>query len=443
MKMQLSCGCCETTSIFAGVVRPLNGGGPLNADVSVAGYVDEWDVCPESANGQAGDYWLPMKASNVTSFEPGDPIFNVSYELKSKPFRYVLAGRGDDPGLGIVCDYSLGYENRATGPDAGNHLSPLIATSVGIRPPIVGFGWSAIWTSPFGGGTGSTKTIDITHARVWINGADASGVVAMPGGWNAAVPLLDPHDMTNATVAVDVWYKVTVFIPASQAHAAFPETYPLEPGTNTPIMAKGSCVTCNNRNQIYPTLYNTSPSSPWYRALANPYLARASYGARSVSRWTDLSSYTLLFDRQGPGGVESLALREQTGWTLTTSGGTTTLSHDATNDFVTVQIAREVPRIQVFKFGFDITGASRRCNYSPRGTARYDSFLTALGFGNYATAPRGDWQKNGTTIFGNDGRVVGSGAFTSPQTWYPPESGIPAGVDFYSEYPLQITMVKS
>lgn len=441
MKMQLSCGCCDVPSVLVGVLRPLNGGGPLNGDVSVSGYVDEWEVCPLPATGELTDYWLPMKASNLTSFSPGTPvILNAWYELKSKPFRYVLAASESDPIGGIVCDYAIGYENRSTGPDAGNHLSPLMASAVSIRPPVSGCGWAGAWAGVTGG-AGSTNTIDITHGRVMIDGVDASGVVALPGGSNATIPLTSPRDMTNAAVSVDLWYRVTVFIPGSLD--AFNPAIEFVPGTNTPAYLAGAMITCD-RNHIFPNEFNTNPSSPWYRSLANPFFAQASYGSTDVGRWVNLSRYTLTFDRQGPGGVESLQLRAQSGWTLSVTAGTTIMTHVASSDFVVVQIGREVPRIQIFKHGSDTTGAVRRCNYSPRGADRYQSFLVGhSSFGVYATAPRSDWQKNGTTVFGNDGRVVGVGSFTSPQTWYPPESGIPSGVDFYSEFPLEIQMVKS
>lgn len=427
-------------SVFAGVVRALNGGGPQNSEDGPSGYVDAWESCPSGAGGQAGDYWLPMSASNVISATPSTPVpVNVSYELKSRPFRYVLAASTADPFGGVVFDYALGYENRSTGPHANNHLSPLRATSVSIRPPISGFGWTGAWTA-FAGGTGSTQSINITYARVWINGTDASGIVPMPGSSEAAIPLLSPHDMTDATVSVDLWYRVTVFIPGSLAAFSDPPG-DFAVGTNAPLGFHGAMVTCD-RNWLYRTAFNTYPGSPWYQSLANPFFGRAGYGSSDVGRWVNVSRYALQFDRQGPGGVTELFLRDQAGWTRTFSGSTTTMTHTASGDWVSVEIGREVPRIQVFKTGSDTTGATRRCNYSPRGTARYESFSTDLGLGDYAAAARGDWQKNSTTVFRNDGRVVASGVFTSPRTWYPPESGIPGGVDFYSQYPLEITMVK-
>lgn len=441
MKMQLSCGCCDLPSIFAGIVRPLNGGGPQNSEDGPSGYVDEWGACPAGAGGQSGDYWLPMKASNVTSSTPGSPVpLDVSYELKSRPFRYVLAASTTDPFGGVICDYALGYENRSTGPDSGNHLSPLLATSVSIRPPISGFGWTGAWTA-LAGGTGSTQTIDITHARVWINGVDASGIVTMPGGSEAVIPLLSSQDMTDATVSVDLWYRVTVFIPGSLGAFSDPPEEFVD-GTNALVDFSGAMVTCD-RNWLYRTEFNTYDGSPWYQSLANPFFGRAGYGSSDVGRWVNLSRYTLSFDREGPGGVSELPLRDQAGWTRTFSGSTTTMTHDASGDWVSVQIGREVPRIQVFKTGTDPSGATRRCNYSPRGTSRYQSFLTNAGYGDYATASRGDWQRTGTTVFANDGRVVGVGAFVSPQTFYPPESGIPSGVDLYGSWPLTVTMVKT
>lgn len=427
-------------SVFAGVVRPLNGGGPQNAEDGPSGYVDEWEACPAGAGGQSGDYWLPIKASNLLSSTPGDPVIvDALYELKSRPFRYVLAASTGDPLGGIVFDYALGYENRSTGPDSGNHLSPLMATAVGIRPPFSGFGWTGPWTA-LSGSTGYTNSIQIAFARVWIDGVDASGIVEMPGGTDATIPLLSTYDMTDRSVSVDVWYRVFVTIPGSLGAFSDPPEEFVE-GTNALVDFCGAMVTCD-RNWLYRNAFNTYSGSPWHQSLANPTFGRASYGSANVGRWVNVSRYALQFDRQGPGGVSELLLRDQAGWTLTFSGSTTTMTHDATGDWVSVQIGREVPRIQVFKTGFDVTGATRRCNYSPRGTAQYESFLTDVGFGDYATAARADWQKNSTTLFANDGRVVASGAFTSPRTWYPPESGIPSGVDFYSQYPLEIFMVK-
>lgn len=430
-------------AISVGVLRPLNGGSPLNGDSSVAGYSDEWEACPGSANGQTGDYWLPMKASNVTSSTPSTPvILNAWYELRSKPFRYVLAASSTDVYGGVVCDFAVGYENRSTGPDAGNHLSPLMATAVGIRPPISGFGWGGEWSDPFSGSVGSTKTIDITHGRVNINGSDASGIVALPGGATASIPLLAPVDMTDAEVTVDLWYRVTVFIPGSLS--IYNETAEPVPGTNTPIGVRGSCVTCD-RNHIFFTQFNNTSQSPWYRSLANPFLGQASYGATNIRGWANLSGYTLHFDRKGPGGVSSLQLQEQDGWTYSVSGGTTTMNHIATQDFVIVQVGREVPRIQVFKraLSFDPTGISRRCNYSPRGIERYPSFqMNHFSFDPYATPARADWQRDGTTVFAADGRVIGLGSFTEAQTWYPPGvNDVFFGQSIYEDYPLAITMV--
>jgi len=428
-------------SVLAGVVRPLNGGGPQNSEDGPEGYVDDWETCPAGAGGQTGDYWLPMKASNVISSTPGTPvILNALYELKSKPFRYVLAASTSDPLGGIVFDYALGYENRSTGPDSGNHLSPLMSNSVSIRPPFSGFGWSGAWTA-LAGGTGFTNTIEVTFARVWIDGLDASGIVAMPGGESASIPLSTTYDMTDRSVSVDLWFRVIANIPGSLGVFEDP---PLEvvPGTNALVDFKGAMVT-TTRNWLYRNRFNTFFGSPWYQSLSNPTFGRAGYGSSDVGRWVNVSRYALQFDRQGPGGVSELLLRDQAGWTRTFSGSTTKMTHDATGDWVSVEIGREVPRIQVFKTGSDPTGATRRCNYSPRGTVQYQSHtLEHFPYGAYSVTGRADWQKNGTTVFRNDGRVVLSGAFTSPQTWYPPESGIPSGVDFYSQYPLEITMVK-
>lgn len=441
MRHPAQCSCRCGVPVTTGILRALNGGGPQNSEDGPSGYVDEWEDCPSGAGGQSGDYWLPMKASNVTSSSPGSPVLtNVSYELKSRPFRYVLAASTSDPLGGIVFDYALGYENRSTGPHPDNHLSPLMATSVSIRPPISGFGWIGAWTA-FAGGTGSTQSINITHARVWINDVDASGIVSMPGGFECSVPFLTAHNMTNATVAVDLWYRVTVFIPGSLS--AFEDPAPeFVEGTNTPLALCGAMVTCN-RNWLYRNRFNTYSGSPWYQSLANPFFGRAEYGSKDVRRSINVSGYRLDFDREGPGGVSELLLRDQPGWTRTFFGSTTTMTHNATGDWVSVQMGREVPRIQVFKTGSDATGATRRCNYSPRGTSRYQSFLTDVGYGLYATSERGDWQRNGTTVFANDGRVAGTGAFITPQTFYPPESGIPTGVDLYGSWPLEITMVKT
>lgn len=424
MEMQIGC-CCETIPVS--INRPLYGGTPLNGDSSVAGYTSEWEPSPpiyrlESTgyHQSSPPYWtlygVQFTASHVVSGSLGGLY---EYAAKLRPFRWQFGGASFSHYAvsGVCCEkFTSTVENRFTGPSEFNHASPVVTSAVSCRPwiyaPRVGYTWK------------NPSVVSAKFMRVIINGNDATGVVPVTFGAlsTCSAQLLSSVNMTNATVAVDLWMEMSLSVPRTNGH---PDD--MVPGTNL-----------LSAEPRYGCLVSTNTYSYFNSGVAI-HVGTGSYSGGNARQLAN-RRWRLTFAANGPGGVADLVLEEQDGWTFVRINNTITMTHAATGDIVVLEYGREVPRILITRQAATaLANYTKTCIYTPRSASEYEPLWRYLNALNTPIGRRGTVSKTAGATFDGEGRV-----FTDGRIYPPPGSGEPytepTGI-VYGSFPPDIEMI--
>jgi hypothetical protein len=223
-----------------------------------------------------------------------------------------------------------------------------------IDPPIKGPGITGIWWYSFIWDT----VHKVTHYRLWINGVDTTGIVAIAGGGHVFAayggsdwvrPALEIQQVVTAavrnsqSVEVDYWVSMELTSRDQFAYLA-PRMGTVPAGAVTPQAIWMPSV----------------PSAPSAIITANP------------AKKTTGKTWSLAFDRNGPGGLSSIELREQPGWVMTTGNNSIKLTQSSSPfDSVSLDWNREIPEITVRRPAYAISGRQAVWFFKPTATSDY------------------------------------------------------------------------
>ncbi len=229
-----------------------------------------------------------------------------------------------------------------------------LANTFYLDPPIRGPGingidfWQLIWDSVH----------KVTHYRLWINGADATGIMVVPGGGHAFAanggsdwvrPAIRIQQAVAAAVrnsqAVEVDYWVSMELTSRAPYGNLVSRMGTIPaGAVTP-------------QAIW---MPAGPSAPSAVITADP------------AKKTAGKVWTLAFDRNGPGGLSSIELREQPGWVMMTGNNSIKLQQSSSPfDSVSFDWSREIPEITVSRPAYAVSGRQGIWFFKPTATSDY------------------------------------------------------------------------
>lgn len=365
MLMQIACGCC-TDPIPGTCARPLYGGTPLNSNSEVSGYTRDWSsYFGSSAYVTVNAYKTQITTADYLGFSGG----TYKYEMKTRPFRWLAGGGTDDNNYVSDMCISKNCENRFAGPPSNCHLGSVSSSGLTYTAPcLAAYGVSGV-------------TIAIEHARVVVDGVDASGIFAESGNsTNRYVPFTSKKLMTNKDIYLECWFKV---------NASF------------------ATIVTTARD----AMFVTDISYPTNAAFTDAVGKMSFTGGDAKAKIKANKTIRLSFDKGGPGGVSTLDLEPQAGWSFSDTAGVITMVHTSTTDAIDFYFNREVPYIDVKIAAATYSGMITKCVYCPRGTeyeALYKYRATGLYESVYTMPQRGSWIPSTTQDFHIEGRRLAS-----------------------------------
>jgi hypothetical protein len=228
-----------------------------------------------------------------------------------------------------------------------------------------------------------TVTTTISHARVWIDGVDRTGIVSMSATQNlvqdgpvgnqayGGIPFcggpcdplfFTPAQLADKSVEFDVWVRIEI-----RHNGAAPTASDFW-GTPT----RSVCWAIADCRGMPATLYSADlyPNLP------------------AAQRWE------FAFSSNGPGGVSTIRNEPTSGWTYQPGTGYFTLSQSSGSGYLSMDYLREIPLIEV-RNGYSMSGL-----YVPDD----DSHFANVTLQNGAEWKPGIWAPNAATTF----RLIGS-----------------------------------
>ena len=396
MLMQLSCGCCGVAGICQ---RPLYGGTPQNADSSVSGYDRSWlTYFGSTAYTTVNGYKLQVTSADYLGFSGG----KHNYRTKSRPFRWIAGGGTNDNNFVSDMCIDKGCENRFTGPPTDCHLGNVYSHELKYTVPVT--------TVPAVSGV----TFTVEHARIYVDAVDVTGIFAESGSFaDRIVPFTSSTLMTDKEIIIECWFKL---------ECAF------------------STIVTTPRDAIYLTDISYPAT-----ATADQAIGKVEFtGGDAESLVPNGSKFRLTFDANGPGGVSSLDLEPQSGWSFSSSSGIIEMIHAATLDVVVFDYSKEVPTVDVTIPAATYPTMSATCLYGPQGT-QYESVYKYRSTGLYVsvwTMPqRGVWTPGTSQDFTLEGRRQ---AWTARLygVYYPPAYIVSLGAStaMYTAFPAIVSV---
>jgi len=416
MLMQLSCGCCiePLPSVNIRWTRSQCLVGPLNSNTEVSGYTRSWVFgLPYLMAGMVPLSTIPIwhlkGTSGISATAETVATANPRFVEKMAPIRFRIGDTGWGGFTPTRVRQYLSQDRIETAftnlsPPAAGHSGAALVTSVIVQPPL-----ATIFSSAQSG---------VKFARMWVNGVDVSGVVAVnaiasAGGsqvfaCGTLTLSISPTVITDDDVIeFDYWYQFSV----TRSEGFYNAGNGID---GDPIPVVGAAP--ESRERIYPNLQ--------FRSTFN------SLNAQRKRRSGD--KYRLTFSSNGPGGVTDLTLEPQTDWSFQQTTATmiqmTKTAGTGTGNRVWFDWGKEIPEIIVNK---QITSpvVAMFMRYLPSSSGHYGQI-------DGASTP-GVWNPQGTTSFSVRGveKPNGRGG-----TGYFDSSSYPSS--YFSSYPTSITVEK-
>jgi len=257
-------------------------------------------------------------------------------------------------------------------------------------------GWpQLLWTSPV--------SHVITHGRLWLDGTDVTGIVAISDGyiagnqnsniwWGVEWPSLVTDNAK--TIEADLWAKVVIDVQNASTPGPIDQIAWLDvrPGAQYALIGQHS----------------------------NP---------------SGLDHYKLTFDTNGPGGATSLNTVGQSGWDVF-RGGYIRIAPSGTSYTSAVYLYpnQESPFVVVFKYNAATSPGRSYAYYLPEDTSDYQPLILPSG----ASMTAGKWDATTATVF----RRVGGNVGTTTGGWTDIHgAGSPTSWDgLYDSFPSTVTV---
>lgn len=335
--------------------------GPIASDTSVSGYTEPWIYWaggPQSIYGEGpySDYGNSASqgvGSGDTPhwiwYEPGPYAFDFwsgPHDKKMQPVRFQMNSFDNsywssqffyrNPGIS-----TLQNSSQTPPPTADGHFSGSMLSGVTFPRALV-------YCTSF------ATSSQITHARVLVDGVDVSGVIAFAipitmQAYNAVytyalnanpiftVTLPSPVSVSGKSVVeVDLWIRVIVTRVASRVfNTGFTTSYPS--GYQDPW--------------IFSSILGVIGSH--LTGFQGPFFNKASFGQINVHRTLrGTENWIVTFSGPAVGGVSSLTMQPQTGWTFSRDGANilmTKTTGTGIGDRVQFNYATETPEVRIFK----------------------------------------------------------------------------------------------
>lgn len=221
----------------------------------------------------------------------------------------------------------------------------------------------------------------ITHYRLWIDGTDITGIIALAGGGVdldsrqsgndflrsslEISPTMSTAVRNSKSVAVDYWTSMELI-----SRNQFGQL-------SMPTIASGA---------IVPQAFwvTGEPSMPSSIVLADP------------AKNTTGKAWSLAFDVNGPGGLSSIQMIPQAGWSYTFANNSITLRQTSSPfDSVTLDWNREIPEITVTRPAYAVSGRFGTWIFKPAATSDYAQNSIYRG----PPVQHGPWNPNASTVF--------------------------------------------
>lgn len=341
----------------------------------------------------------------------GSPPYDVARQTQSAlgldpPVFVLQPWRGTNAAVSFPLSDKLppaghlqGYRSQglflAYAADSATEVSAPFCYAAGVQTINVGGTPQRLYTT-------AAATHVVTHGRLWLDGVDATGIVAVSskqfeergeqrfyGGIPWAADITD-----NAkTVEVDLWAKIVITV-----------NNPTTPG---PI------------NQI-----------AWLDV--RPGAAFGLLGSHSAT--LDAGDLEFTFDANGPGGASSLNTVNSSGFNILRSQYVR-IAEPSFDSALYMYWNQEIPFVVVYKKAVAAVPGSGYCWYLPEDSSDYQSLR--LPSGNAVTA--GKWTPSAATVFR---RIGGSVRQNNGPEWLDLHgAGSPAGWDgLYSDFPSTVTV---
>lgn len=366
------------------------------------GVFDQWVYGGHA--GQTG-YKSPVDLSSAGALSGG--VYR--WVAKMNPLRFKLTGYGDgyhggsprmySPGLfaepydqgrkysgggnpGLLGEYQYGLSAALSSltPPAACHLQNFSTSGVffsantvqwkdasGMQPMV--FGLNRQWRLPNGMFVSADCSIQLRKVRLWIDGADETGVVTpsfftyLDNGFEtslAGAKLATAQSPVAKSMWVDAWYDVTVLV----------DEYIYDQGVITGTMdaAVLPLYAANNIAVI--------GGMDWFELV------------NEVRKWK------LEFDANGPTGVSELITYENNG-SMISDGALNWTDGTSYGNRVAMLVYGEIPLIYVRKPGVYASPTQGVAVYAPENTGDYDPLI----FANAGQLRIGCWDPTASTVF--------------------------------------------
>jgi hypothetical protein len=344
--------------------------------------------------------WNPLQTPTTT-----DANGNRIFDDRMRGIRFAIDSHAE-PGLWypVLNQHFTSPNNPVTGkasvlPSSNSHvLSNISQIEIAQGQFQTQTGWSSVRT---------------THYRVWIDGIDRTGIVTLGSAFNHQINLnsvvpnrtvggLMPVSITagsyqGKTVWFDLWVTVRT-VNRTRFHIG------------DPTLASSYYPACS-----------VAPFAPHHRSRFNS----ANVNARRFVG----DQYRITFSDNGPGGLSTLDVASGGGWTLTETNAGFSLVKAGTGS-ISLNWMTEAPVLTCLidsRLNLPQTG-NNAMRYLPSGTVyshRND---------NNSVVRYGEWNPQGTTVFNQVARALGSTYFVKGMNSTP--------ASFFNGFPGTITVEK-
>lgn len=344
--------------------------------------------------------WNPLQTP--TSIDANG---NRIFDDRMRGIRFAIDGHSE-PGLwhAVLNQHFTSVNNPVTGksailPRSTSHLvSNISQIEIAQGQFQTQTGWSSVRT---------------THYRVWIDGVDKTGIVTLGSAFNHQINLnsvvpnrtvggLMPVSITagsyqGKSVWFDLWVTVRT-VNRTRFHIG------------DPTLASSYYPACS-----------VAPFAPHHRSRFNSANVN---GRRFVG-----DQYRITFSDNGPGGLSTLNVASGGGWTLTETNAGFSLVKAGTGS-ISLNWTTEAPVLTCLidaRLNLPQTG-NNAMRYLPSGT------VYAHRNDNNSVINYGEWNPQGTTVFNQVARALGSTYFVKGANGTP--------VSFFTNFPGTITVEK-
>jgi hypothetical protein len=345
-------------------------------------------------------YWNPLQTP--TSIDANG---NRIFDDRMQGIRFAIDGHSE-PGLwhALLNQHFSSANNPVTGKSS---ILPTSTSHVALNLSQIQISNGQFWCE---GGWSNART---THYRVWIDGVDMTGIVALGS------PFLHEFQLNASGARYNVGGLMPVSITAGSYQA------------KTVWFDLWVTVRTINRTRFHigdPTLASSYFPACSVAPFAPHHRSRFSSANVNANRYVG-DQYRITFSDNGPGGAETLDVASGDGWTLTESNTGFNLAKSGVGS-INLNWLTEAPVLTCVldsRLNLPQTG-NNAMRYLPAGT-QY-----AYRNDNNSLINYGEWNPQGTTVFNQVARALGSTYFLKGANSTP--------ASFFTGFPGSITVEK-